>query len=447
MSFTPYSLLTLLALSVSTSTLVAEPIVYRLTNDSVQDGFVVMAGGSAYWPRATNNIARWSGGDSFEIIFEGQSHIQTLTGAGNLVVWKLFSSGRNITIHGFDGNRVFTIAEDMAGIGFVVTDGTNVAWTTYTSNPTNVDVFFWDGNSTREISTTSASKSDLGISNGRVCWRENFNAYLWDGTQQRALPSPGGTGVDHGPSISGDYVAWVGRGEPSTDRKIWLHRISSGQTQTLDNGDIYQGIRVSEAAIAFKENRGGIKLWRHGTPAPVRLATSQRLPHLDSTHAIYADFVNDDFGVTRYEISSGRVQHFSTPGVIAHVPTSANGEIGWQGRPPRNNFDDIYIVAEASRFEPVVLPELFRRGDSNSDGKLDVSDAVGILNTLFLGDDAIRCLDAADANDDSKVDLSDAVLLLTFQFLGGDPPEDPGPGTCGVDPTDDENDCADSQSC
>ena len=50
-------------------------------------------------------------------------------------------------------------------------------------------------------------------------------------------------------------------------------------------------------------------------------------------------------------------------------------------------------------------------------------------------------LDAADADDSGELNLSDAVWIFRYLFLGGDAPPDPGPATCGEDPTDDDLGC------
>jgi len=81
---------------------------------------------------------------------------------------------------------------------------------------------------------------------------------------------------------------------------------------------------------------------------------------------------------------------------------------------------------------------VFRRGDSNGDGRVDISDPVSIVAFLFLGGSPSLCADAADANDDGKIDISDPVGILGFLFLGTDAPQVPGPDTCGEDPTADE---------
>ncbi|MGQ9590774.1 MAG: hypothetical protein ACUVYA_10820 [Planctomycetota bacterium] len=88
----------------------------------------------------------------------------------------------------------------------------------------------------------------------------------------------------------------------------------------------------------------------------------------------------------------------------------------------------------------------FIRGDSNADGKVDISDAVNSLSVLFLGAGALDCRDAADANDDGRLDISDAVYALVYLFLGGEPPPEPS-HSCGGDPSEDRLDCADFPPC
>lgn len=72
-------------------------------------------------------------------------------------------------------------------------------------------------------------------------------------------------------------------------------------------------------------------------------------------------------------------------------------------------------------------------GDVNQDGRLDISDAVGLLGHLFLGapeilpcaggtlaDEGNRLL--LDVNSDAGVNLTDAVQVLAYLFQGGPPP-------------------------
>jgi hypothetical protein len=92
-----------------------------------------------------------------------------------------------------------------------------------------------------------------------------------------------------------------------------------------------------------------------------------------------------------------------------------------------------------------VLPEggavLFRRGDVDGSGALQITDGVQLFNYLFLGGNAPRCFDTADSDDTGNLNLTDGVRILNFLFLGGAVIPDPGPTGCGSDPTPDPLDC------
>jgi hypothetical protein len=81
--------------------------------------------------------------------------------------------------------------------------------------------------------------------------------------------------------------------------------------------------------------------------------------------------------------------------------------------------------------------ERFRRGDADSSGKVDLTDAVALLGSLFLGEGPVSCPDGADADDSGVLDISDAVGILLHLFQGGGPLPAPGSGICGEDPTPD----------
>ncbi|MCZ6795751.1 MAG: CotH kinase family protein, partial [Planctomycetota bacterium] len=83
----------------------------------------------------------------------------------------------------------------------------------------------------------------------------------------------------------------------------------------------------------------------------------------------------------------------------------------------------------------------FVRGDSDSNGAVNLSDAVRTLLYLFQGAGPVRCPDAADANDDGGINLTDPIFLLNYLFLGGSPPPPPFPQE-GVDPSGDGLDCS-----
>ena len=85
-----------------------------------------------------------------------------------------------------------------------------------------------------------------------------------------------------------------------------------------------------------------------------------------------------------------------------------------------------------------VDPFLFRRGDSNASGDLNITDGVFVLNYLFLGGPEPTCQDAADSDDNGQLNITDGVRILNYLFLGGPAPPAPGPDTCGPDPVADD---------
>jgi hypothetical protein len=62
--------------------------------------------------------------------------------------------------------------------------------------------------------------------------------------------------------------------------------------------------------------------------------------------------------------------------------------------------------------------------DANSDGTVNVSDAVWIINYVFVGGDPPDPLASGDANCDDTVNVSDAVYIINYVFVGGSPPCD-----------------------
>ena len=104
----------------------------------------------------------------------------------------------------------------------------------------------------------------------------------------------------------------------------------------------------------------------------------------------------------------------------------------------------------------------FCRGDCNYSRMgsmcVDIADATAVVSFLFLpGTWKFQppCLDACDCNDDGRIDLADAVCILQYLFQFGEAPPAPGPGWDpitqtelpeGLDPTADKLDCA-GRSC
>ena len=104
--------------------------------------------------------------------------------------------------------------------------------------------------------------------------------------------------------------------------------------------------------------------------------------------------------------------------------------------------DDVRIIEDDPGNNSVVEfleadGEIFVRGDANSDDRVDLSDAVRIINSLFLGGPSPSPLDSADVDDDGALNVTDAIRVLDFLFRGGPRPPAPFPFP-GGDPTQDD---------
>ena len=94
------------------------------------------------------------------------------------------------------------------------------------------------------------------------------------------------------------------------------------------------------------------------------------------------------------------------------------------------------------------LAPTFLRGDCDSDGDVNLSDAICMFNWLFTAADVPGCIAALNTNGDARVDIADPVYLLGFLFAGGSSPVAPFPD-CGLGmlPADTALGCADPPDC
>ncbi len=90
----------------------------------------------------------------------------------------------------------------------------------------------------------------------------------------------------------------------------------------------------------------------------------------------------------------------------------------------------------------------FLRGNFDGVGTVIIVDALLTLQYLFQDGADPACFDAADADDMGTISLVDALRTLNYLFNNLPAPPDPGPTTCGLDPTPDGLGCVvSSMSC
>ncbi len=139
----------------------------------------------------------------------------------------------------------------------------------------------------------------------------------------------------------------------------------------------------------------------------------------------------------------------------APLPLEAGTTYRWQVEA----FHDGCSLGTAGQPWTFTTRKRFVRGDVDASGAINITDAVFLLNYLFLGGETPPCLEAADANGDGggldrPPNISDPVALLNWLFLGGPAPPAPSPGRgayspddCGVDASDESLGCEEFPPC
>jgi hypothetical protein len=146
--------------------------------------------------------------------------------------------------------------------------------------------------------------------------------------------------------------------------------------------------------------------------------------------------VKEDPGAPRLEIRGGVAEMRDGAGFPQE---RKSGGFGWPFG--GNDFSPAREVVPGSIEIRGFSGRAFERGDANSDDRVDLSDAIQVPGSLFLGSEGPGCEDAADADDTGSIEITDAIVMLGELFLGGEPIRPPHPG-CGMDPTPDLLSCS-----
>ncbi len=114
---------------------------------------------------------------------------------------------------------------------------------------------------------------------------------------------------------------------------------------------------------------------------------------------------------------------------------------GYKNQSPEQSYITVSSILDLVRWSIATFEgeRPFIRGDTNSDGVVDIADVVHELGYLYLGNEKPGCLKAADTNDDGVLDVADPVKTLMDLFVTGSP--DPNFGSCAMDETRDSLSC------
>ncbi len=231
-------------------------------------------------------------------------------------------------------------------------------------------------------------------------------SWIWAGSPPRAAPEAAVYEVV--------YRTWTAE-DSSVGRHGGIMFCATAPTNRLD--PMASGYTLD---YIDREDDRGLRLFRvdHGVLVPLHVGTPE---------------VADLPLSWRVEVAGGRIRCFADGNLLIEVfdGTYQGGFFGlWAWERQEVTIDDVTFGCEAP-LQPdggLRLP-----GDCNSDGSLNLSDAVCLLNYLFQGTvPRLPCGDGSrthpgnlrllDSNGDQRIDLSDPIRVLGYLFLGLPPP-------------------------
>jgi hypothetical protein len=131
--------------------------------------------------------------------------------------------------------------------------------------------------------------------------------------------------------------------------------------------------------------------------------------------------------------------------VVSELPATATSFTDEVDTAAKREYRVVFVVGSLASCDAatcsVERTVTFRRGDIDTNGSFNITDAVELLGQLFRGL-PVTCADASDVNDDGRMNISDPAFLLNFLFRSAEEPPLPFPDA-GADPTPDTLDCAD----
>jgi len=146
----------------------------------------------------------------------------------------------------------------------------------------------------------------------------------------------------------------------------------------------------------------------------------------------YGSNVIYDLGLVNHDCDALNETITMLSGPIAqptNPPVVNNGIITWQTTPDDVGVwlfevanEDPYSETATCQMEINITAQSANCGDANSDGTVDVSDAVHLINYIFVGGFAPEPLERGNVNCDLVVDVSDAVWIINYVFVGGPAP-------------------------
>jgi hypothetical protein len=241
----------------------------------------------------------------------------------------------------------------------------------------------------------------------------------------------GPAATDQTVAVTGNNYVITGRNvAPALGFQLGVKITTAGATSTWAFADTLGADADRLIEVIITDDQGNSKTPAKGNQATSTVGTVNTIAR---GAAIDAFKTNDFFA---FDLAPGVGGPGFTVGYVTDLGGAQNKKIAATGAGtpcPVNELLKVTLGAAADA--------RFSRGDADGNGKLNVSDAVLIIQ-IAVGNLTKRfdCMDILDANDDGTVNITDAIPVLSYVFQKG--PALPSPfKTCGNDTAADTLQC------
>ncbi len=319
-----------------------------------------------------------------------------------------------------------------------------------------------DGTPVRELETHPPRPSNGFVTYPTgLCWNERLNVFFYLERNSSTLVQMDAEGntlrlTPHPAPPQQSYVFNLGLSVDPENGSIWLASAGPLDLRITRALQVTPGGRLTGLEIPLGEGPLG-SITGIAVDGPDLIVTERgaaaEILRIQSFHPIPAP---DDLTC---RVQNGKVIFsFAPGGAYDQVQILRNGEeitvlpgnaTSYQEIPPDRDRYLVYSVrgvvdgnfGNTAFCEIPPLPEGFIRGDVDQNKSPEITDAIRILEYLFLSGPEPICDDAADTDDDGEILISDVIRLLFHLFLGQNPLPLPYPDP-GEDPTPDFLTCS-----
>jgi pimeloyl-ACP methyl ester carboxylesterase len=228
----------------------------ELTHDgdlSFNDYSCQIREGRVVWQREAREICLYENGLKQTLIRSPYGVIENEPQVGDggvaWVHWD-WQAGAFQQIFFYDGNAVRQITSDPAYKNTPQVSGGQIVWTGRSTSLDSQEIYLYDGQQVRRLTQNAYPDLAPQISDGQIVWQgwdgQDYEIYLFDGNQVRALTD--NAYYDGAAQIDQGQVVWIGY--DGRDYEIFLYA-DGKTTQLTDNDTMDSGSQVRGGQVAW----------------------------------------------------------------------------------------------------------------------------------------------------------------------------------------------------